>query len=49
MPQLLRVLSPFYDPAKLRAPHGLLEFMERVEVEHGSATAGMSGAVSNVR
>ena len=43
MPQLLRVLSPFYDPAKLRAPRGLAEFMNRVEVDYGIAAA-VSGA-----
>jgi hypothetical protein len=31
MPQLLRVLSPIYDPAKIKPPQGLLEFMDRVE------------------
>jgi hypothetical protein len=31
VPQLLRVLSPFYDPSKLRLPKGMHEFMGRVE------------------
>jgi predicted metal-dependent hydrolase len=34
LPQLLRVLSPFYDPSKLRAPRGMGEFMGRVEAEY---------------
>jgi uncharacterized protein len=44
MPQLLRVLSPFYDPAKLQAPRGLMEFMNRVEVDHGINSAGAGSA-----
>jgi predicted metal-dependent hydrolase len=34
LPQLVRVLSPFYDPAKLKTPRGLTEFMDRVENEY---------------
>ena len=47
MPQLLRVLSPFYDPAKLRAPRGLMEFMNRVEADYGIASAGVGGTGVN--
>jgi predicted metal-dependent hydrolase len=34
LPQLLRVLSPFYDPSKLRPPKGMSEFMGRVEADY---------------
>jgi hypothetical protein len=44
MPQLLRVLSPFYDPAKLRAPRGLMEFMDRVEADYGINSSGVSSS-----
>jgi uncharacterized protein len=44
MPQLLRVLSPFYDPAKLRAPRGLMEFMNHVEADYGINSAGVARA-----
>jgi hypothetical protein len=31
VPKLLKVLSPFYDPAKRRDPQGLQEFLQEFE------------------